>query len=820
MKKILHKLLFVALLVSGSAIYSQTTALPGTIEVEIGDISNNETSTGTRNVLGSGNGGTNNIIDEWRKNSGVNGTIINDVSIAAGDYEFTFTYYKTSNSNIITINSTDASGGNSTELHSFTLLKNSDTGATTSSYGTQTETVTIPAGVTYITLTNPQPAAFDLDNVIVASADAKPTITLLGDATVNIAQGDTYTDAGATALASDGTTVITNDIVVVNPVNVNTIATYTVTYNVTNGGMAADEVTRTVNVNAAGTITSLATGNWNDSTTWVGDVVPTSADDVVIATGHVVTVNTGLTAEMNNLACETSTTFIQKPGSAVTVTGNITLERSQNGYEFNNTPTFGSTTLETGTLIYSGATITKADLTSSPRIRVLKSIPSNQWTLFSYGLYQSRLFEIFAQDHYFESTTTGNEGNYAFGNYDGTGYNYPFSTSTTQANSDTNSAIDGKGYSIKLKVGETLVEWKGRPQIEDVSIDISDAGDQFNLLGNPYTAYLLTSDNEGGDGPGGTVGADNLLKINGSLAGGNSVLDEDTIWFWDGDAGAGAWVTKNLGDTFNINPMQGFFVKAKTGGGTTQSFQFKENMQSHANTNDFYKSSNNRFEVNLTIESGKISRKTEIRYINNTTMSFDNGYDSSIFGGYGSGLSVYTSLVDGSSAKKLAIQSLPNEKFEDMIVPVGVTATANSEITFTSDALNLPSGYKVFLEDRLNNTFTRLDEADANYTVTVSEKSTEGRFYLHTKSSALSLDSEFLNSVSIYKSNATTLRISGLKSGKASVKLFNMIGKQVMNSNFNTTGVKELTLPELSKGVYIVQLETENGKLNKKIVLE
>lgn len=76
----------------------------------------------------------------------------------------------------------------------------------------------------------------------------KPVITLLGNASVTITEGDTYTDAGATALdETDGD--ITADIVTVNPVDVNTAGSYTVTYNVTDAaGNAADEVTRSVTV--------------------------------------------------------------------------------------------------------------------------------------------------------------------------------------------------------------------------------------------------------------------------------------------------------------------------------------------------------------------------------------------------------------------------------------------------------------------------------------------------------------------------------------------------------------------------------------------
>ena len=74
----------------------------------------------------------------------------------------------------------------------------------------------------------------------------KPVITLIGNDTITLTVGDTYTDAGATATDNvDGN--ITSHITVNNTVNTSTAGTYTVTYNVSDmAGNSADVVTRTV----------------------------------------------------------------------------------------------------------------------------------------------------------------------------------------------------------------------------------------------------------------------------------------------------------------------------------------------------------------------------------------------------------------------------------------------------------------------------------------------------------------------------------------------------------------------------------------------
>jgi hypothetical protein len=156
-----------------------------------------------------------------------------------------------------------------------------------------------------------------------------------------------------------------------------------------------------------------------------------------------------------------------------------------------------------------------------------------------------------------------------------------------------------------------------------------------------------------------------------------------------------------------------------------------------------------------------------------------------------------------------------------MIVPVGLIAQAGKELTFSIDAKNLPNEISIYLEDRLNNTFVNLSEG-SNTIKLQNDIKTIGRFYLHTTSQKLEyIDvTQTLENISIYKSSENTITIAGLRTENASLNVYSILGKKVVNMQFNSTGVHVIELPKIATGVYIIELNSDLGKINKKIILE
>ena len=485
-------------------------------------------------------------------------------------------------------------------------------------------------------------------------------------------------------------------------------------------------------------------------------------------------------ANWDNNAVPTSETIVNIPASVVTNEPTVSSSTGAAAYDLTINAARTLTVEAGGSLIVSG---TSTGNVTYNRTLTSKPADADGWHLVSSPV----AGEVFDNDYATNnSIASGSGSNLGIATYS-SGWTY------LQSPSGSISSTSGVGYSMKRSADGT-VGFTGTINTADVNgVAVSASASDFVLLGVPYTAYMSSK---------------TFLEA-------NTNLDQSQIWVWEqGTTGGNYIVGTALADDFILAPGQGFFVKKATTGNTVN---FAESNQ-QANADTFKKSS--RTEVKILMNDGINDRFAKMYYLNNVTKGYDLGYEGETFGGVETNFDIFSHLVAEDEGKKYQVQSLPISEMESTIVPLGLKVGADQEVTISAETLNLPTGLKVYIEDRLTNIFTRLDEANSNYKVQVPSGTTEGRFYLHTNSEALSTDTALLNSISIYKLNATTLRIVGLQDGKANVKLFNLLGKQVMTSNFNTKGVKELTLPNLSMGVYIVQLETVNGKLNKKIVLE
>ena len=99
---------------------------------------------------------------------------------------------------------------------------------------------------------------------------------------------------------------------------------------------------------AAPAVTSVASGDWNLGTTWSGGNVPTSAQNVIIATGHIVYTNSAIT---RNASTTVNGSFQLNEGSWATGTnftygasGTLIFNNSSGFYDINSTDVFWPST--------------------------------------------------------------------------------------------------------------------------------------------------------------------------------------------------------------------------------------------------------------------------------------------------------------------------------------------------------------------------------------------------------------------------------------------------------------------------------------------
>jgi hypothetical protein len=290
------------------------------------------------------------------------------------------------------------------------------------------------------------------------------------------------------------------------------------------------------------------------------------------------------------------------------------------------------------------------------------------------------------------------------------------------------------------------------------------------------------------------------------------------LYFWDG---ASYQVINQSSGALHIVPGQAFMVRAKD---NNETFTFTKSLTSHqTGTDSFYRNANTTPNIVVSLFNGTQTKTTEIKYLANATTGLDVGYDAGAYQDGQPEISLNSHLISDSTGTDFMLQCLPNNNYEDLVVPLSVKANANIQLSFTAASSNLPQGLSIYLEDKENNTLE--DITSSPYQVTTTQQLNGiGRFYLHTSFSVLSTEdlASSLSSINMYTIDQHTLRITGLENQDTStVIIHDIIGKQVFTHAFTATNVKDIALPiSLKTGIYFVNLSSKKGIVSKKIIIK
>jgi len=383
----------------------------------------------------------------------------------------------------------------------------------------------------------------------------------------------------------------------------------------------------------------------------------------------------------------------------------------------------------------------------------------------------------------------------------------------------------GRGYSIRTipdgspdgytQPGSVYAHGNLNPNY--VTVALKSYGNHWNCIGNPFTSAIKLK-------PSTPLGTDGLLNL-ANL----SKLDEgefQAVYVWDTNN-----ITTNLttpeyiilNNTTSINSLQigqGFFVKSNKNNNNSISdtIRFTKSMQSPNSSLSFKDAVIEWPSLKIVVKNQTLSSSTEIKFVTNTTKGLDPGYDAGMLKA-NPDFALYSKLLIDNPVD-FGLQCLPDQNYNQYVIPIGIDFKAGGDITFTAETINLPSGCQALLEDRLTKQFTRLDLKDAKYNTKVSANTNgTGRFFLHTSdviSGIQPIEKEPFKINTI----GTTVYINGSVSDKANFFVYSVSGKQLANFKAESQVQNLFDASGLPAGVYILTCDDQNQKKSTKFVIE
>ncbi|MGK0412980.1 MAG: hypothetical protein ACJA1B_001182 [Polaribacter sp.] len=525
--------------------------------------------------------------------------------------------------------------------------------------------------------------------------------------------------------------------------------------------------------------------NWSTTANWEGSSLPTAADDVFLKSTENVILNTD-GANVKSLEIEDGALLTIDNTRDLTVENNFSTTSSTRVVKINSDAT------DAGVLIVKGTSTGQIEFERGGMLQ-------DKWHLVSVPL-EGQKIKSFADNvnNSIRVNTTPDPDRYAIGYYDDS---QPLNSKWVyyDKNIDVNTAF-AKTKSYAMSRGSAgSVSFTGTLLTDNQTSTV--VANEWNAIGNPFTAYYPANKNS------------NSSFLNDNTAS----LSEQAVYVWDGnqekyDALSDLAPSAQKG----LQPGQGFFVKTNVAVTSLSFSKDKRLTKPVTGDNVFNKSEVETPFIELFVKNGNIEVKTVIIYDDNATIGLDSKYDILNFDS--SNFDLTTQLLEANLGKNYTIQSIPNNDFENQVIPVNLRVAANKEVVFRVKPTNLPDELNVYLEDKETNLFHKLSNDDSHKITTTKELNSIGRFYIHVSRSSLTTNDIELDKVSVFNFNKE-LFINGLDEGVLNIKLFDISGKQIVSENQKAQGKNSLQLNKLSSGIYLVKVSYAKNTITKKIIL-
>ena len=450
--------------------------------------------------------------------------------------------------------------------------------------------------------------------------------------------------------------------------------------------------------------------------------------------------------------------------------------------------------------------------------RYVNSVGTNEWDLIGAPV-EGQSINSFVTAN--ASTLASNGDAYAIGYYDN--YSDEWENYTTSSNGYpfNGNFLLGMGFQMATISGGTL-KFTGAPAATNKTLPIIDfsvvvgegggEGTKWNLVANPFPSYIH-----------GNTSADssnNFLTIN------SEKLHDSyqAIYGYDAD-GSGYTVYNNTSAALRIAPGQAFMVASDNPNvGNPDVLSFTTAMRTTTGGDDLIVGRDpiDSYELVLKLYEGDSEiDHTKFYFGDGLSLNLDPGYDA---GHFNQGASLMSRLVEEDEGVGLVINAMGIESANDVVVPIELNRETGNNFRISIGTFNIDTGTNIYLEDNIQGTMTLLNDQDFELTAE-NELSGAGRFFIHLTESVLStdnnLDTNYLNVFKAYVNNFITVEGLANQSNLTKLRLYTILGKEVISATLNTTNNKQIISTQgLSPGIYIVKLESGNILLTKKLFIK